>query len=123
MLAYRARLQNKQAFLFRLVDVVNELFAMAATVSRAHSLAASGAAEGRGAVELADLFCRMGRRRVKRLFEDLWSNDDERKYRAAVGVLEGQYAWLEKGILGLAGRPVSASAPPPKPEEAPVGAR
>ena len=39
MLVYQARLQNKQAFLFRLVDIANETFAMAASVSRAKALA------------------------------------------------------------------------------------
>ena len=33
MAVYQAGLQNKQAFLFRLVDVANELFAMAASIS------------------------------------------------------------------------------------------
>jgi hypothetical protein len=43
MLRYQAGLQNKQAFLFRLVDIANEAFAMAATVSRAQALVATGA--------------------------------------------------------------------------------
>ena len=63
MLVYQAGLQNKQAFLFRLVDVANELFAMAATVSRAQALADAGRPEAKEAGELADVFCRMGRRR------------------------------------------------------------
>lgn len=41
MVLHQARLQNKQAFLFRLVDIANELFAMAASVSRAHAMRAS----------------------------------------------------------------------------------
>jgi alkylation response protein AidB-like acyl-CoA dehydrogenase len=106
MLVHRAGLQNRQAFLFRLVDVVNELFAMTASVSRARALTVAGAEEAPGAVELADLFCRIARRRVDRLFQDLWSNDDARRYRAAVGVLEGRHAWLERGILG---RPAAAA--------------
>jgi len=119
MMAYQARLQGKQAFLFRLVDVVNELFAIAASVSRAHALAASGAIEGAKAIELADLFCRTARRRVKRLFQDLWSNEDARKYRAAVDVLDGGHAWLERGILGLEARPEAKTAEPRR-REVPV---
>lgn len=95
------KLQNKQAFLFRLVDVANELFAMAATVSRAHTMHQLGHRDARKAVTLADLFCRNARRDVKRLFRDLWRNDDVRKYRVGVQVLEGQHAWMEAGILGL----------------------
>ena len=101
MLRHQARLQNKQAFLFRLVDVANELFAMAASVCRAQAMAAEKRPEAAEAAELADLFCRTARRRVARLFEDLWNNDDVQKYRAALDVLGGRHAWLERGILGL----------------------
>ena len=52
MAVYQAGLQNKQAFLFRLVDVANELFAMAASICRAQALADTrkrGGGRGRGA--------------------------------------------------------------------------
>src|SRR5204863_8086943 len=35
MAVYQARMRDKQAFLFRLVDVVNDLFAIAASATRA----------------------------------------------------------------------------------------
>jgi hypothetical protein len=113
MMAYQAKLQNKQAFLFRLVDVANELFAMAASVARAHALSQAGRPEAREARDLAELFCRVGRRRVRRLFDELWSNDDVARYRAGVEVLSGRHAWLEQGILGPAveapeGQPAAA---------------
>ncbi len=120
MLRYQARLQNKQAFLFRLVDVANELFAMSAAVARAHALRAGQRAEGAEAVRLADLFCRMSRRRVGRLFEELWDNDDVARYRAGVEVLEGRHEWLERGILGLAGLEAPAAAPVAEKEPARV---
>jgi hypothetical protein len=101
MLVYRARLQNKQGFLFRLVDIVNELFAMAASVSRAQTLAVQGRPEAREAAGLADQFCRTARRRVVRLFQDLWRNDDAARYRAGLEILAGRQAWLEAGGLGL----------------------
>ena len=99
MLVYQARLQNKQAFLFRLVDIANETFAMAASVSRAHSLAVKGAPEAREAQRLADVFCRQARRRVRDLFRELWSNDDVTRYKLGVSVLDGGLSWLEAGIL------------------------
>ncbi|HET6897189.1 MAG TPA: acyl-CoA dehydrogenase family protein [Vicinamibacteria bacterium] len=102
MLRYQAKLQNKQAFLFRLVDVANELFATAATVARAHALAEKQRPEAAEARRLADLFGRISRRRVQRLFDELWDNDDVQRYRAGVDVLDGRHEWLEKGILGLA---------------------
>ena len=101
MAVYQARLQNKQAFLFRLVDVVMELFAMAASVSRAHALLRSGQPGGQEAVELADLFCRSSRRKVRAAFAALWSNDDGAKYAVALDVLRGRHEWLEQGQVGL----------------------
>ncbi|HEY4594245.1 MAG TPA: acyl-CoA dehydrogenase family protein [Thermoanaerobaculia bacterium] len=101
MIAYQGKLQNKQAFLFRLVDVANELFAMAASVARAHAMEEAGHKEAANAAELADLFCRNARRKVLRLFHELWANDDVRKYKVALRVLDGQHAWLEEGALSL----------------------
>ena len=106
MLRYQAGLQNKQAFLFRLVDIANEAFAMAATVSRAQALAATGAPEAKDAVRTADVFCRHARRRAKQLFRDLWSNDDALRYRHGVAVLDGASLWLEAGILEQRAAPV-----------------
>jgi len=123
MLRHQARLQNKQAFLFRLVDVANELFAMAASVCRAQAMTDEKRPEAAEAAALADLFCRTARRRVARLFEDLWSNDDVLKYRAALDVLDGRHAWLERGILGLQGAMGRQSQPaPPEQADVPVGA-
>jgi hypothetical protein len=55
--------------------------------------------EAKGAAELADLFCRQARRRVDDKFRDIWSNEDLPTYAAARKVLDGEYAWLEKGIV------------------------
>jgi alkylation response protein AidB-like acyl-CoA dehydrogenase len=101
MARYQGRMQVKQAFLFRAVDVGNELFAMAAAVSRAQQLADTGDADAAHARELADLFCRSARRRVRALFRALWHNDDARKVRLAHRVLAGEHAWLERGIMGI----------------------
>jgi hypothetical protein len=101
MVVHQARMQNKQAFLFRVVDVANELFAVAATVSRTHAMLESGHPNARQAAELADLFCRQARRKIKRLFADLWSNDDVRKYQVAQGVLAGRQTWLETLFDGM----------------------
>lgn len=101
MLVHQAKLQHKQAFLFRIVDVANEMFAMTAAIARAHAMREANLPEGESAVELADLFCRGARRKVTRLLHDLWSNDDVRKYKMALAILEGRHAWLEKGGLGV----------------------
>ncbi|HYN03140.1 MAG TPA: acyl-CoA dehydrogenase family protein [Vicinamibacteria bacterium] len=119
MLVYQAKLQNKQAFLFRLVDIANETFAMAAAVTRAKALADRKAPEGAQALRMADVFCRSARRRVKALFRELWSNDDVLRYEHGLGVLSGADQWLEAGIMDL-----QAKKPAPVAEklEVPVGA-
>lgn len=102
MLVHQARLQNKQAFLFRLVDIANELFAMTASVSRARALAETRAPEAEEARRLSDVFCRTTRRQVKDLFRDLWRNDDVVRYRIGVDVLKGRHEWLEQGVVDSA---------------------
>jgi len=123
MLVHGAKLQRKQAFLFRMVDIANLLFAMAASLSRAGTMADRRHPQSAEAGALADLFCRDARRRVKRLFQDLWANDDDLKYRAAQRVLAGEQIWLEEGSMGLpeksaggvAGRPAAGTPLPGTP--------
>ena len=115
MVAYQGKLQNKQAFLFRLVDVANELFAQASSVCRAQAMEAAGHPDAANAAELADLFCRNSRRHVIQLFHDLWANDDVRKYKVALRVLDGKHAWLEEGILKLSERPALTGPKPAEP--------
>jgi alkylation response protein AidB-like acyl-CoA dehydrogenase len=120
MLVHRAKLQFKQGFLFRLVDVTAELFAMAAVITRARALAVRRDAEAERAAELADLFCRGARREVARLFRDLWANDDLRKYRAGVAVVDGRHAWLHEGTIGLAEHGAAAPVADDRPAPAAV---
>jgi hypothetical protein len=93
MARWQAKLELRQSYLGRLVDIGSELFAMSASVVRAQML---GSEE---AVELADLFCRSARLRVEQLFHGLWHNQDDRNYRAAQRTLEGRYRFVEEGIL------------------------
>jgi len=99
MIVYQGALQNKQAFLFRVVDIANEMFAMAATAARVHAMSEADAPHAEEALELGDLFCRGARRKVMRLLSDLWANDDARKYRVAMRILEGHHAWMEAGMI------------------------
>jgi len=95
MLLYREGLEHRQVFLFRLVDVVNELFAMSASIARAVALEKRGAPEAVQAAELADAFCWGSRRVVKERFGQLWSNDDVLKVGVSRKVLSGDYEWME----------------------------
>jgi alkylation response protein AidB-like acyl-CoA dehydrogenase len=94
MIRHQAKLERKQALLFRLVDVGVELFAMSATCSRAQMLVTDNPAD-RGPYELADIFCRRARRKIANLFRAVSDNDDDRIYRFSRQVMDGRFDWLE----------------------------
>jgi len=112
MARWQGRLEFKQCFQGRVVDIGAELFAMSAAVVRAEMLRAGGT-NGAEAYELADMFCRQSRLRVARLFDALWTNTDAADTRLSKGVLKDRYTWLEEGIIDPApdGLWISSSAP------------
>jgi len=95
-------LEKRQAVLGRLVEIGAELFAMSAACARAQALHTSKKpeerAQGGSAIYLADLFCRISRRRVEERFDRLFDNDDTRVYQAAQRVLASEFTWLEEGV-------------------------
>jgi alkylation response protein AidB-like acyl-CoA dehydrogenase len=97
MTRFGPKLEKRQAVLFRLVDVGAELFAMSAACIRARRLIEQNPGET-GPVRLTDLFCRHSRRRVRRLFGEVFRNSDVFTYRIAQEVLQGKHAWLEQGL-------------------------
>src|SRR6266852_1769243 len=101
MVRFGPKLELRQSVLFRLVDVAGELFAMAATCSRAQALLKNDPAAGRRAVDLADLFCRQARRRVRSKFNGLRRNEDVPTYKFAQEILAGEHRWLEREIVEL----------------------
>jgi hypothetical protein len=111
MATHGPKLEKRQALLFRAVDIGCDLFAMSAAVSRADGLRRSRAPEAKSAVELADLFCRMMRRRIATTFDAIRSNDDVRKYRVARRFLDGEHRWLERGLTPMAGFEELAARP------------
>ncbi|MDF9278209.1 acyl-CoA dehydrogenase family protein [Arthrobacter sp. EH-1B-1] len=96
MARWQAKLEHRQVFLGRIVDIGAELFAMAATCSHAKHLEGQGRRE---AGELAEVFCRQARMRIEQLFTDLWRNTDNSDTRLAGKVLDGRHTWLEEGVL------------------------
>jgi hypothetical protein len=98
MSRWQGKMERKQAFLARIVDIGAELFAMTAACVRAR---AEREAHPEG-VELADLFCRQARHRAERLFAELWDNTDSVDVRAAKRVVAGRYAFVESGIVTAA---------------------
>jgi hypothetical protein len=99
MSRWQAKLEYRQGFLARVVDIGAELFAMAAACSRAEMLRVDDEARGRSAYQLADAFCDQSRLRVEALFTALWTNTDDADRRLTRGVLAGDYTWLEDGVL------------------------
>ncbi|MBI4374305.1 MAG: hypothetical protein HY542_05450 [Deltaproteobacteria bacterium] len=107
MAVHQANLERRQQVLGRIVDIGTDLFAMAASCSRA--IALEKGQKDQTASELADLFCRLARRRVKNAFKEIWSNEDARTYRVARNYLEGKIDWLTTGIVKEADSPPRAN--------------
>src|SRR5262249_38528198 len=103
MTRWQAKLEQRQSFLGRIVDVGAELFAISAAVVYAQTVAAEQPERAESARELAGLFCRQARRRSDRLFHELWANDDTEGYAAALAVLDGRHRWIEEGVADPAG--------------------
>jgi hypothetical protein len=93
MALHGPKLEREQVLLGRFVDIGTELFAIAASCSRAHSL------DTREAMEMADLFARNARLKVERLFHSLHHHTDHAGYRLAQRVVAGDHRWLESGVL------------------------
>jgi alkylation response protein AidB-like acyl-CoA dehydrogenase len=119
---WQGRLEQKQGFLGRMVDIGAELFAMSAVCVRAHADSQTGetplsgtSVPGRSALRLADAFCRQSRLRVDELFAGLWRNTDTMDSKLARQVLAGEFTWLEEGVLdpSIPGPWIAESRPGP----------
>jgi len=101
MARWQGRLERKQGFLGRIVDIGAELFAISATCVRAQLDRVDGAGTERGAsaYDLADLFCTQARQRAEELFGQLWHNSDAVESATAKRILGGDYTWLEDGVI------------------------
>jgi len=95
MSRWQGKLERKQGFLGRIVDIGAELFAMSAVCVRARA-ERPDRPEG---VELADLFCQQARLRAEALFAALWDNTDSLDVKVARRVLDGRYAFVEEGVV------------------------
>jgi len=103
MTRWQAKLEYRQTFLGRLVDIGAELFAMASAVAYADTIGRERPERRTEAQELAELFCTQAKQRVETLFGDLWNNVDDANRSAAARVLDGRYRWLEEGLVDPAG--------------------
>lgn len=99
MARWQAKLEQRQGFLGRVVDIGAELFAMSAACVRAESQRAADAAVGQQAYELAETFCQQAALRVEALFHALWDNTDDSDVELTRNLLQGRYSWLEDGVI------------------------
>ncbi|WP_093798767.1 acyl-CoA dehydrogenase family protein [Streptomyces sp. Wb2n-11] len=118
MSRWQGRMETKQGFLGRIVDIGAELFATSAACVRAELLRTTGD-HGREAYQLADVFCRQSRIRTEELFNRLWTNTDDLDNKVVKGVLSGTYTWLEDGIIDPSGEGpwIAEAAPGPSQKE------
>lgn len=98
MIIHGPNLQNKQAFLFRIVDIAVELYVMSACIAKARKDHQEGNEE---VLFLADLVCKNSKIKIDKLFQDLWTNCDNQKYQLAKKIEEDQLLWLEEGMIEL----------------------
>src|SRR5690242_629580 len=120
MARWQAKLEQRQAFLARIVDIGAELFAMASAVAYADTIGREHPERREQAREMAALFCRQAKRRADDLFTALWWNDDDENKAAAAKLLDGRYTWLEEGIVDPSGD--GPMIPPEVKREGAVGA-
>jgi len=93
MLRFGPKLEREQILLGRFVEIGAELFAIAASCSRAQQLLAGGQ-DRNEVVGRADFFCRQARRRVDARFRGVRHNDDDVGYKLAQRVLEQDTPWV-----------------------------
>ncbi|GAB3254822.1 acyl-CoA dehydrogenase family protein [Arthrobacter pigmenti] len=96
---WQAKLEQRQVFLGRIVDIGAELFAMSAACTHADLINQQDPARGKDAYELADTFCDQSRMRIRQLFTELWRNTDTADRKLSRSILEGNSNWLEEGIV------------------------
>jgi alkylation response protein AidB-like acyl-CoA dehydrogenase len=117
MARWQGKLERKQGFLGRIVDIGAELYAMSAACTRAQLDATDEAGTGRGSTgfELAGAYCAQARLRCDELFGQLWANTDGADSALSAQVLTGRYTWLENGIIdpSTPGAWVAAAEPGP----------
>ena len=99
MSRWQAKLEFKQRFLARIVDIGAELFAMSASCVRAEMIFGQDPERGGSAYALADAFCGQARLRIDVLFRLLWTNTDDGDRVLTKSILGGEHLWIEEGVL------------------------
>lgn len=95
---YQDKLEKRQNILGRLMDIGTELFAISATCSYASGLVERNPRDV-SPEDLARLFVKQSKLRIRAHFRALKYNADRYENVLAKRVLQGEFTWLEKGII------------------------
>ena len=98
MARFGPTLEREQILLGDFVDIGTEIFAISAACSRAQSKLKNGTPRDQ-IIPLVDFFCNEARARIEQAFRHIGSNNNRDGYKVAKGVLDGDYGWLEEGIV------------------------
>ena len=100
MLRFGPKLERQQILLGRFVGVGAELFAIAASCSRAQYLIDQEERKPGEVLALVDHFCRQSRVRIDEFFRGIRSNNDRVGYELAQSMLGGAAEWMTDGVVG-----------------------
>lgn len=98
MLAHGPKMEREQMLLGRFVGIGTELFAIAASCTRAQQLIEQGT-NREEVLGLVDYFCRESRLRIDEFFRGIRTNNDGVGYRLAQEVLDRDADWLYRGMV------------------------
>ncbi len=95
---YQQKLEKEQLILGHFVDIGTDLFAMAASLSRAEYLLANGKSP-QNTQNLVDLFCQQARLRIERHFELLSQGNSKLLKAVTRDFMADQYGWMITDIV------------------------
>jgi hypothetical protein len=110
MVKHGPKLEREQMLLARFVDIGSELFAQAASATRAQALIGEGKDRSE-VLALVEHFCANSRLRIEEAFRGVGKNTDRMGYRLAQSILADSSLFLYEGIVqrdldeGLVPRP------------------
>ncbi|HEY8241009.1 MAG TPA: acyl-CoA dehydrogenase family protein, partial [Kiritimatiellia bacterium] len=97
MAKHGPKLEREQLLLGRFVEIGTDLFAMAASCSRAQAMLKAGTPREQ-VLPVVDFFCREARKRIAGRFHAVCSNNDRASYKLARQMLDDS-KWLQGGIV------------------------
>jgi hypothetical protein len=98
MVKHGPKLEREQLLLARFVEIGSELYAQAASATRAQALIQAGR-ERKEVFDLVEHFCTTSRLRIDETFRGVGANADRMGYRLAQSVLGGSSAFLFEGMV------------------------